>query len=112
MKGEYPAGLDERGEERHWTAMATGVWRGLPVALRTAVLMAASGWGASYATKQFEGTAQGVMTSEDAWRKVVRSEMAPLKAGFKAFVATQPPSVQLAVLRAWNKEEEKQKEGP
>ncbi len=114
MKGDFPSDLNaDTKESRHWSAMVTGIWAGWPVALRTTILMATAAWGSSYATKQLQGTtAQNVLMDEDDWRKVVRSEMAPLKAGFKAFVATQPEKTQLAVLRAWTKEEEKQKEMP
>jgi len=56
------------------------------------------------------GPASSVLMNEDDWRTVVREAIGPLKAGFKAFVATQPAKTQLAILQAMTRQEEKQKE--
>lgn len=112
-KGEFPPYLNADGslkeeakERRHWKAF----WDEFPGWLRTAIVIAFGGTiGGSVVTLKPDKS-DDLMT-EDEFRTVVRTEIAPMKAGFKAFVATQPEKVQLAVLRAWNREEEKLKEG-
>jgi hypothetical protein len=115
-KGEYPSHLngdgslkDEAKERRHWRAF----WDEFPGWLRTAVVIALSGSASAIGMKQFgdKDPHAAIVMTEDDFAQVVRKEIAPMKAGFKAFVATQPEKVQLAVLKAWNREEEKQKEG-
>lgn len=106
VKEEFREDKAEIKERRHWKAF----WDELPPWLKTPLMLILTALAASYGTKQFN-TKDDFM-NEDDWRKVVREEIGPLKAGFKAFVASQPASVQVKILQAMAKQEEKQKETP
>lgn len=95
----------ETKERKHWKAF----WDEFPGWFRTAIIALASAAASAFSMKHMGG-AEPIFMDEDDYRKVIREEVGPLKAGFKAFVATQPAKVQLAVFQAWNRQEEKQKE--
>lgn len=91
-------------EKRKWNAF----WETIPGWLRTAIVSLTLASGASYGTAQLNHKEP---TDEATLRRVIREELAPMKAGFKAFVATAPAKTQLQVLQAMSRAEDKIKEG-
>lgn len=100
--------ISEEQEERKWNAF----WHTIPGWVKTpaAVILAAT---ASHLYTKWQVSQADPMTSKPAepsvyWdegdlRKMIRSELQPLNAGFKAFVDTQPTKTQLAVLQAMDR---------
>lgn len=108
MKGDYPAHLngdgslkEEAKERRHWRAF----WDEFPGWLRTAIVIAFGGTVGGGSMKLFSHS--DTLMDEDDYRRVVKEEIGPLKAGFKAFVETQPDKVQVLVFRAMTREAER-----
>ena len=82
-------------------------WSGMPAPIRVSLIAITGSLATILALKAKEMTTPKIEPESNAvyWdekdlRKIVRQEIAPLDAGFRAFVATQPAKSQLAVLKA------------
>ncbi len=98
--------LSDQKEERKWNAF----WLTIPSWVKTpaAVILAATASHVYTKWQAQQGHTMPPAASEVYWdqkelRAMIRAELAPLDAGFKAFISTQPDKTQVAVLRAMDR---------